>query len=149
MCHIKEVFSEVLQCQQIWFWDWPVQSSWSDALIAKQQSQCHKCLSWTITSNNQYNWIPLKYVNILHMIDSNDLKKPSTVICKWKLYLSGFPWDVANYIAKILQTYYFGYSGHACLHTPKMIVSNCRNLNVYLHVKNKLHHSFLPWDITI
>ena len=42
----------------------------NDALIAKQQSHCHKCLSWTITSNNQHDWTPLKYVNVLQMIVS-------------------------------------------------------------------------------
>ena len=88
--------------------------SWSDALIAKQQSQCHKCFSWTITSNNQHDWTPLKYVNILHMIVTiwRNLRRSSA---------SG-----KSTLSFILRTYYFGYIGHACLHTSKMIVSNCR-----------------------
>ena len=41
-----------------------------------------------------------------------------------------------------MQTY-FGYFGHAWLHSPKMIV-----FNVYLHAKNKLHNSLLSYNIT-
>ena len=37
----------------------------------------------------------------------------------------------------------------ACLAThTKLIVSTCRKLRCYLHVRNKLHHSLLSWDIT-
>ena len=43
---------------------------------------------------------------------------------------------------KYIQTY-FGYFGHAWLHSPKMIV-----FNVYLHAKNKLHNSLLSYNIT-
>ena len=41
-----------------------------------------------------------------------------------------------------MQTY-FGYFGHAWLHSPKMIV-----FNVFLHAKNKLHNSLLSYNIT-
>ena len=45
---------------------------------------------------------------------------------------------------KIIQTYYFGYFGHAWQHTPKIIVSSCRKLQClsYLHAKNELIISF-------
>ena len=45
-------------------------------------------------------------------------------------------------IAKILQTCYFGYFGHARLHIAKVILLTCRKLclkkTVYLHAKNQL-----------
>ena len=42
-------------------------------------------------------------------------------------------------IAKILPTSYFGYFGHAWPLPSEMIMPTCRNLDVYLHVKNELH----------
>ena len=42
-----------------------------------------------------------------------------------------------------MQTY-FGYFGHAWLHSPKMIV-----FNVYVHTKNKFQNLLLSYNITI
>ena len=42
-----------------------------------------------------------------------------------------------------MQTLYFGYFGHAWLHTLKMIYQLVEDADVYLHAKNTLHHSLL------
>ena len=44
--------------------------------------------------------------------------------------------------SKVIQTY-FGYFGHACFHSPKMIVSSCGKLRYLSTCKNKLHNSLL------
>ena len=49
---------------------------------------------------------------------------------------------------KDMQNSYFGYFGHTWLHMPKMVVQLVENFDVYLHPKNILQYSLLPWDIT-
>ena len=46
---------------------------------------------------------------------------------KNQLHPSRFPWD----IARILQTCYFGYLGHAWLRTPRVTLSTCRKLSCF------------------
>ena len=101
--------------------------SWSAALIAKQQSQCRKCLSWTTTSNNQHDWTPLKYVNILHMIVTI-LRNLQCLSASGKSTLSfRFSLRCCKLYCKDIANLLF-WVHWACLftHTHKMIVSNCR-----------------------
>ena len=107
--------------------------SWSAALIAKQQSQCRKCLSWTTTSNNQHDWTPLKYVNILHMI-----------VTIWRNLRRLSASGKSTLSFRFFLIYYFGYIGHACLHTPKITVSNCRKPQC-LSACQKRTLSFIPF----
>ena len=60
---------------------------------------------------------------------------------KNQLHLSHFPWD----IAKILQTYYFGYFGHASLRTPKMILLTYRKRSCLPAGKESLSSPTLFW----
>ena len=51
--------------------------------------------------------------------------------------------------SKYMQTSYFDYFGHGWSRSLKIIKSACRKLwCLFNYAKNKLHHSFLPWDIT-
>ena len=122
--------------------------SWSDALITKQQSKCRKCLSWTMTSNNQHDWIPLKYVNILHMIVTiwRNLRRLSTsgkINFIFQVFLEILQSILQRYCERII----LGTLGMPAYTHPKWYHQVVENLNVYLHIKNKLHHSFLSWDI--
>ena len=65
------------------------------------------------------------------------------LLAKNQLHPSHFPWD----IAKILQTCYFWYFGHACLHILKVTLSPCRKLSCYLQAENQLHSSRFSEDI--
>ena len=49
---------------------------------------------------------------------------------------------------KDMQTSYFGFFGHASMHTLKLSYQLVQDFYVYLNAKNKLHHSLLSWDIT-
>ena len=57
--------------------------------------------------------------------DSINLQKTFVFVCRQKSI--SFPMLFWRY-CKVMQTSYFGYFGHAWLHTPKIIVSTCRRL---------------------
>ena len=87
------------------------------------------CLTWSCLATHTQN-------------DSTNLKKPLMFICKKKnqLHSLSFPWD----IAKILQTCYFGYFDDAWLHTPKVLLSTCKELSrLSTSKKSSSSHVFL------
>ena len=68
-----------------------------------------------------------------------NLYKTFVFICRQKINLSHtFFWRYC----KDMQSYYFGYVGHASLRTPKMIVSTCRKL-LYLLACQKINNKKL------
>ena len=69
----------------------------------------------------------------------SSLKKPLTFIFRQKINF------ILHIFFEILQTCYFGYSGHAWLRTPKVILSPCRKLSCLSADKNST--SSFGWDI--
>ena len=88
------------------------------------------------------NWLFLVLSACLATYIQSDtivLQETFVLICRQKMNF--IPMLLCRY-SKVIQTY-FGYFGHACFHSPKMIVSSCGKLRYLSTCKNKLHNSLL------
>ena len=108
------------------------------------------------TSNNQHDWIPLKYLDILHHNSTQNhfphwpcpLKTIMPICQNLDVLHPNSIWD----IVKILQTHLFKYYENVWLCPSIIMLSPCRkigrpkcwnktegNFDIYLYAKNQLH----------
>ena len=80
-----------------------------------------KVLFSTYTSNNEHDWAPVNYLNVLHHTRTQN--------------------QLRHFFLNILQKYYSSYLGyfehvwHVWPFPSKIAMPVCRNFNVYLHTK--------------
>ena len=101
-------------------------------------------LGYCKETTNLSFWVIWACLTTYTQNDSINLKKTLMFICRQKnqLNLSCFLWDNA----KILQTCYFRYFGHARLWTSKWYYELVENFCVYLQAKHQLHSPCFSWD---
>lgn len=111
---------------------------------------------WCLSAQN-ISFIPQRFCTVvilgaLNMPGYGHLKQWNQLLENYDVHFHAknqiYPSTLSRNIAKILQTYYFWYFGHAWPR-PSRHSSNLLGTSFCLHVKNKLDPSLFSWDLAL